>query len=273
MFLIAIFSLVSFHVHGARHNGQLRFGSSAQEKPSQVDTPVMTWDAPPKSPPHRPEISSNDPHEVVDYAAMKAASRWKAQFGGLPEGSPGDFHGSTCKEVCTACYIAAVDYPSCKCKASCVMGSDPTICPKKFHGWLGKRVTTPDSQWKAVCNAGTSACNSCVDGAVHEEIDQCRKERVPALCFHRLKMRYATSEASTKYCTHGGLADCDRFLYAAPEQEGWTCFDDYAQCKGSKVGKSVADEQEEALNEARQIDNSHYSRETPCVWCGIPIQK
>jgi len=257
------------------HIRHLRLTEFAQQpKPKQVNNAAIVHDAAPKSPPHTPDITPGDLHENVDYGALKASEQYVKEFGGIPEGSPGDFYGGTCKEVCTSCFIAATDeFPSCNCKASCVQGSDSTICPKKLSGWLGKRVTTPDSKWKAVCNAGQRSCDECVDDKVKEEIEKCRKDRIPALCYHNLKMKYGSAEAPFRYCLKTGFKSCERFTVEAPKEEGWTCFDEEAKCLATIVKDPFAEEEAKVRNDALVLDNSHPPLETPCIWCSIPPPK
>eukprot|EP00746_Dinoflagellata_sp_MGD_P167463 gnl/MRDRNA2_/MRDRNA2_98098_c0_seq1.p1 gnl/MRDRNA2_/MRDRNA2_98098_c0~~gnl/MRDRNA2_/MRDRNA2_98098_c0_seq1.p1 ORF type:complete len:296 (+),score=55.81 gnl/MRDRNA2_/MRDRNA2_98098_c0_seq1:66-890(+) len=269
LFFVAVCHFV--HVLGTRH---LRLSLKAQKsKPDQVNAPEMQHDALPKSPPHLRDITPGDGHEYIDYAAQKVADKYLEQVGAVKEGTPGDFYGSNCKEVCAACTIAAdPEFPSCRCKASCQLGPDPTICPKKMHGWLNNKPTTPGSKWKAVCNAGHTDCDKCLDANAKAEIEKCKKDRIPAICFAKLKAQYGTAEATTRYCTRDEFAGCERFYYA-PKEDGWICFDDQAKCEGSKIGKSAQDEQEEALHEAREMDSKVPPRDTRCVWCNIPIQK
>jgi len=245
---------------------------SVGEKPEQSNTPEMKYDALPKSPPHERDITPGDLHESIDYAAQKTADWTVKNFGGMPEGDPGKFYGGSCKEVCAACFIAAdPEYPSCNCRASCEMGPDSTTCPKKLRGWLNKNPTAPESRWKAVCNAGQRDCNSCVDAEAKAEIEHCRKERIPALCFHRLKMRYGSSKATTRFCTRSDINICEKFFYA-PKENGWTCYDDEATCNGSLRPASAQELQDEALREARERDDKNKPLPTPCIWCSIPIK-
>jgi len=104
------------------------------------------------------------------------------------------------------------------------------------------------------------------------EIEKCRKDRIPAICFANLKARYGSAKATTRYCTRDEFSGCETFSYA-PKEDGWICYDDKAKCEGSKIGATPQDEQEEALKDARDIDKAVPSRPTRCVWCNIPIKK
>lgn len=111
-----------------------------------------------------------------------------------------------------------------------------------------------------------------MDAEAKAEIEKCRKEKVPALCFHRLKMRYGSVKATTRYCTRANLPGCEKFLYA-PKEGGWTCFDDEAQCSGSLIATTEEEAQQDALKEAVAQDNKQLPLPTPCVWCKIPLTK
>jgi len=234
--------------------------------PVAVNIPVHSHDHVPKSPKHRNEISDNDLGEVIDQEAAELSDSVNSKY--VAAGMPMDFIGNTCKQVCTMCVIAAEDYPECGCKATCVAGSDDTQCGGKNYGWSSYKVTTPKTSWKAKCNAGGVDCSTCMDQGVIDRIHKCKKELIPAVCEHELKMELAKPDTPIKYCTQDntegqGLATCDEFLYE-PKENGWTCFVKKSECENSKT-------------DIREALTAHEDNvpilATPCIWCNIPIKK
>jgi len=228
--------------------------------------PALSHDHVPISPPHRLEISDNDGGEVIDYAAAEAADRVNSRF--VVAGMPMDFPGTTCRHVCTMCVIAAEQYPECGCRATCRAGSDDSKCNGKIYGWSKYDVTTPKTSWKAKCNAGQVDCKECIDEEVQKKMDRCKKDPIPAVCEHELRMELAKGHTPTKYCTQDnsmgdGLATCDEFLYE-PKENGWTCFDKKGDCENSKT------DIREALTAS---EKNVQPLDTPCVWCSIPMKK
>lgn len=235
---------------------------------SEPIIPALSHDHVPKSPPHRLEISDGDAGEVIDYHAGEIADNTNSKL--VVAGMPMDFLGTTCKHVCTMCVIAATQYPECGCRASCVSGPDDSQCNGKSYGWSKYDVTTPKTRWKAKCNAGKVDCMTCMDEEVKKKMDKCKKDPIPAICEHELKMGLSKGSGHTpiKYCTQDnsqgdGLATCDEFLYE-PKENGWTCFEKKSECENSKTD----------LREALTAhENNLPPLDTPCIWCSIPMKK
>jgi len=231
-----------------------------------VNIPALSHDHVPKSPPHRLEISDNDGTEVVDYWAAEASDVVNAKY--VVAGMPMDFPGNSCKHVCTMCVIAAKQYPECGCRATCIAGSDDSQCSGKIYGWSNYDVSTPKTRWKAKCNAGAVDCNQCIDEEIKKKMAKCKKDPIPAICEHDLKMALAKGDTPIKYCTQDntvgeGLATCDEFMYE-PKENGWICFDKKAECEGSKT---------DIRESITAYEKTIPPLDTPCIWCNIPIKK
>lgn len=239
-----------------------------KNEPTAVSVPTMSYDRVPESPPHKNEISDGDLSEVIDQQAAENADLVNAKY--VAAGMPMDFIGNTCRQVCTMCEIAAESSTAgaeCGCKASCIAGPDPT-CRSKIYGWSSSKVTVPETRWKAKCNAGSTDCSECIDEEIKERMAKCKKERIPAVCEHDLKMQLSKPETPVYYCTQEstegeGLATCDKFLYR-PKENGWTCYHKEHDCQNSKTD----------IRESLTAHEKHIPPiETPCVWCSIPIKK
>lgn len=255
-------------MHDAKKFGNLAKDTFTRDNPQKRETnPDLEYDATPKSPKAAPEISTEDEGEKLDWLAAKIAKNVDPDV--VTGGMPGHFNGGTCKEVCLACMIAASDYPSCGCRATCLEGNDGTICKGTRKGWSNEWVTVPEESWRAHCNYGAKVCKTdpaCIDDETKADMKACEIDETPSICYHKLKLKYALSQPKEQYCLRikeGGT--CEPFPFMPKGEEvGWKCFKDQEECQESQ--KTQAESlREEVGNLEAEIPN----RETPSVW--LPI--
>lgn len=236
--------------------------------PERVDTPEIVHDAAPKSPSPAPDWNYNNDKQKVEYVAGELADGWASAFGkGSVGGMPSKFDGSTCKQVCAACTIAAVHHPGCKCTAKCLKGADATQCDAKIDGWANEQQTISGEAWEARCNAGKVDCSKCIDEQVKYELGNCTKELVPGLCQSRLLSEYGGLGSTKRYCSKEGNLKCEQFDHTPPEN-GWTCYATEGKCtENLKDPLSPAFTPEDAR--AYEDNYMTVARETPCIFCKL----
>lgn len=251
----------------AIHRAEQTLGNvveDARKGPERVDTNQLVADAAPKSPPSAAKVSPNDAKDHVDHFAGQLANNFNSDA--VAAGVPREFRGGSCKDVCMQCLVAAAEYPSCVCTATCVTGSDDTMCKGKKYGWSRNPSSTPSAIWQSGCNTGGTDCNTCAGDEVKQKIDKCAKESVPALCYHELSMEYSEHKTPTNYCTRGikdekgtprGMSECETFIVDAPSDNGWFCYESVEAC-------------EEHVKTLRQsiteYENNIPTLDTPSIW-------
>lgn len=230
---------------------------------NRVDSAALKHDAPLKSPSPAPQVSAWNLHSAVDDAAVPLADYSKTTVG-LQPSMPSEFLAGTCKEVCASCVIAATDFPTCKCKANCLKGSDDTICARKASGWLSgfNKHNTPDSSWQGVCNTGKIDCATCLDDKLNKDIAKCREEKNPSLCFSRLKMEMTKESQPVRWCARKNSQHCEKFDHSPVEDNGWTCFNEESKCYASL--------HHDPKEDIFEYEDSFPNRQTPCIWCNLP---
>lgn len=209
--------------------------------------PALSHKYVPKNPPHGPEVSPGDPHEVVDDIMSDHAEFWRPEPPGMPVGSV----GKTCAEVCSACRITADQIMGCKCMATCKLGTDSTKCLRKPTGWSNDQQTSrPKEIWEGKCNVGRTDCSECIDEEMQKATDRCHGDPV---CLHKLQKAMSKS-APERFClnTKQRLSSCERFTHV-PKENDWKCYHTLEECKQMHYTKPY---------------ESHVGTiNTPCVWC------
>lgn len=185
----------------------------------------------PESPESRKEggITDGDEMAKVDKVMSVVADYWMKP----PEGMPALFLGDSCSMSCINCYLgAAMVATGCQCKANCVRGALPT-CAGPAAGWSNEQKSKPTELWESQCNTGTSACESCMDKKMMEDMDKCKGSQY---CLQQVRNQYSKDFVlqETVYCTRplpsGKKVTCEVFLTPPPHKLGWSCHERAADC-------------------------------------------